>query len=448
MRRLGSGASLRLRQSRGVDLNLMPYVVDVLLTIVTLGLLTLMLLLIGPAGLLILHRRLQRDGQEKEAEILRQALPDDADLPHICVQLPVYNEGAIVQRAIRAAAALDWPIDRLHIQILDDSSDNTSASARSVANELASFDISVLHRTNRVGFKAGALQAGMDAQPLCAYFAILDVDYLPPTDFLRLCMRPLLLDRTLAFSQARFDFLNADENALTKIQALMLDAHLGVEQATRSWAGYMLPFNGTCGIWRREAIDAAGGWRGDTLAEDLDLSYRAWIAGWRGFFLLSVAVPGELPSGSRAWASQQHRWAKGFGEVARRMVSVVSAARAKGWRVQLATLLHLSGWWSTPISLITAVAWFGVLFLRFDLWMWLLPPAALIVIASQVLLFLSLRQGNKTVRGGSMRWVTLLFLFVAAQSATVWVVLRNLRGYADVILMRSSYFNRTPKRGD
>src|SRR6185312_173083 len=227
-----------------------------------------------------LHLSLRRKGIAEEQERLAYPLPSDDALPHVVVQLPVYNEGEIVKRAIFAAAALDWPKDKLHIQICDDSTDDTTEHAKAAMQALANsgIDIAILRRDNREAFKAGSLQAAMEKVPH-GYFAIFDADYLPPRDFFRRCMAVMLSDTTFAFVQARAEFLNRDENALTRTQALELDAHYGVEQATRSWAGLPLPFNGTCGIWRRAAIEAGGGWQGKTLAEDMELSYAAWLKG-------------------------------------------------------------------------------------------------------------------------------------------------------------------------
>ena len=226
-----------------------------------------------------LHVRLRQPGRAEEQRLLSLPPPAEADLPHVVVQIASYNEGDLVRRVAEAAASLDWPIDRLHIQLCDDSTDDTLDLAHDVAKSLRArgFDVAVLHRTVREGFKAGSLMMGVNTTPH-DYFAIFDADYVPKPDFLRRCMPVLLADTSLSFVQARIDYLNPDENALTRAQVLLLDHHIGVEQTTRSWAGHALPFNGTCGIWRREAIEAAGGWRGDTLAEDLDLSYRAWLA--------------------------------------------------------------------------------------------------------------------------------------------------------------------------
>src|SRR5438105_869933 len=275
-----------------------------------------------------LHHRLKPRGLAHEQALLATPLPADSELPHVVVQIPSFNEGPVLRRGVEAAAELDWPRDKLHIQILDDSTDATAELARTVAAELRQqgFDVVALQRTERSGYKGGALHEAMQQTPY-DYFAIFDVDYVPRPDFLRVCMPPFFAKpagtrANWAFVQARFDFLNPHDNALTEMQMVTLDAHLGIEQATRCWAGHPLPFNGTCGIWQRAAIEAGGGWKGDTVTEDLDLTYRGWVKGWRAVFLTSVAVPGELPADSQTWLRQQQRWQDGFRHVSLRMFPV------------------------------------------------------------------------------------------------------------------------------
>ncbi|MBS0540350.1 MAG: glycosyltransferase, partial [Proteobacteria bacterium] len=252
--------------------------------------------------MVVLNHRLRAKGLEREEDLLATPLPPDAQLPHVVIQIPSFNEGPVLRRGVEAAARLDWPRDKLHIQLLDDSTDKTAEIAREVTAELRAkgFDVVALQRTDRSGFKGGALHEAMQ-QTSHNYFAVFDVDYVPPEDFLRRCMRVFVAEPKTAFVQARFDFLNPHENALTEMQMVTLDAHLGIEQATRYWAGHPLPFNGTCGIWQREAIEAGGGWKGDTVTEDLDLTYRGWVKGWRSVFLVSVSVPGELPADMKTW---------------------------------------------------------------------------------------------------------------------------------------------------
>ena len=273
------------------------------------------------------------------------------------VQIPSFNEGRVLRRGVEAAARLDWPRDKLHIQVLDDSTDETAELARTVVAELRAqgLDVVALQRTDRSGYKGGALHEAMQQTPH-DYFAIFDVDYVPPADFLRTCMRPFFANPNWAFVQARFDFLNPHENALTEMQMVTLDAHLGIEQATRCWAGHPLPFNGTCGIWQRAAIEAGGGWKGDTVTEDLDLTYRGWVKGWRALFLTSVAVPGELPADTATWLRQQQRWQDGFRHVSLRMVPAILSSRDITPSAKAAALLHLCMSLNQPVLLVGVVS--------------------------------------------------------------------------------------------
>jgi len=291
----------------------------------------------------ILHLRHRREGMARERAALALPLPPDAELPGVLVQIPTYNEGALVERVLEAVTALDWPRDRLEIQVLDDSTDASAEMGRIAVDRFRALghSVTLLHRDHRSGFKAGALKAGLAVsnQP---FVAIFDADYIPAPDFLRRCMRPLIADRGLAFAQARCDFLNAHENWVTRVQQVILESHFAVEQVTRSWAGQCLPFNGTCGIWRRDAIEDAGSWQGDTLTEDLDLSYRADLAGWRAVYLVSVPVPGEVPDSVAAWRRQQLRWNKGYAQTARKLLPRIGRAPIP-LRRKFDALLHLSG---------------------------------------------------------------------------------------------------------
>ncbi len=279
----------------------------------------------------------------------------DDELPRVLVQIPTHNEPRVIARALRAAAALDWPRDRLAIQVLDDSTDETGALAEAAAAELrrSGAQIEVLRRTNREGFKAGALQAGLarsDA-PLVAMF---DADFVPPPGWLRGAFAPMRADERVGFVQTRIAHLNRDENALTRGQALVLDLHYAFEQPARDWAGLPNRFNGTCGLWRRRAIDAAGGWSGDTLAEDLDVSYRAQALGWRAAYLVSVSAPGELPGRWRAWKAQQYRWTKGTTEATLKTVRGLLPGLAR-WRRVLLIAIALADL-MLPILAVAAVA--------------------------------------------------------------------------------------------
>jgi len=291
----------------------------------------------------LLHLRYRRTGLDRERLALTQPLPAEDELPAVLIQIPTFNEGHLVRRALDAAVSLDWPRDRLQTQLLDDSTDASAEIARATVAEFCQrgHDVTLIQRSHRAGFKAGALTAGLacSSQPFVAVF---DADYVPSADFLRLCLRPLLADPGLAFVQARCDFLNARENRVTHAQQVILESHFAVEQPTRCWAGQILPFNGTCGIWRRAAIEAAGGWHGDTLTEDLDLSYRAQMRGWRALYLVSVGVPGELPNSLASWGAQQCRWNKGFAETARKLLPSIWRSNLP-WGRKCAAALHLGG---------------------------------------------------------------------------------------------------------
>jgi cellulose synthase/poly-beta-1,6-N-acetylglucosamine synthase-like glycosyltransferase len=293
--------------------------------------------------ILLLFLTHRRAGLAEEHRLLGRELPADSELPHVLIQVPVRNEGELVCRIATAIAELDWPTDRLHVQILDDSDDGSLFSSEEALGALRrrNVDATVLHRRNRNGFKAGALAAGLELSDH-EFVAVFDADYVPPKDFLKSCMRPLLANPTIAFVQARADFLNAKESLVTRIQQRLLDAHYVIEQAARSWSGHIMPFNGTCGVWRRAAIDEAGGWQGDTLAEDLDLSYRAQLLGWRPFFLTTVVVSGELPASLRTWLPQQFRWRKGSAEVARKILPLLVSSHL-GFSRKLMSGLHLCG---------------------------------------------------------------------------------------------------------
>jgi cellulose synthase/poly-beta-1,6-N-acetylglucosamine synthase-like glycosyltransferase len=273
---------------------------------------------------------------------LAAPLLSEAGLPHVLVQIPVFNEPEMVADCLRSAAALEWPRDKLHIQLLDDSTDGTTAIANPVVRELRDqgYDISHLHRAARRGYKAGALAAGL-ARSKAPFVAVLDADFRPPANWLRAVVPALIADPNASFVQSRCEFANYRTNWLTRAQGLMFDAHFVMEQATRFRAGWLFQFNGTGGVWRRAAIEAAGGWSGDSLCEDLDLTVRAEIAGWHGLFAMDPAVPGLVPEKVSHWQVQQRRWSNGFVQVARKLASEVWTAKWPVWRKLSASFLIL-----------------------------------------------------------------------------------------------------------
>ena len=266
-----------------------------------------------------------------------------AEWPAVTVQLPIYNELYVAERLIEAAARLDYPPNRLEIQVLDDSTDETvQLTGAAVARwRSRGVNITQLHRTSRPGFKAGALAAGM-ARAQGEFLAVFDADFLPPPDFLRQTI-PYFQNPEIAFIQTRWGHVNRGYSFLTYLQSLAIDAHFMIEQFARHQAGLWFNFNGTAGIWRRAAIEDAGGWQADTLTEDLDLSYRAFLRGWQALYLRHVVVPAELPVSFMAYRRQQGRWARGSLECALKLLPQVWASPASLTR-KLAATLHLTGY--------------------------------------------------------------------------------------------------------
>ncbi|HEY0107817.1 MAG TPA: glycosyltransferase family 2 protein [Rhizomicrobium sp.] len=265
-------------------------------------------------------------------------LPDEA-LPRVLVQLPVCDEGPLAVRVAAAAARLDWPRDKLEIQVLDDgrkgNPEDLVRAIRAVVPD--GVNLNVLRRGERSGFKAGNLAFGL-AHCDAPYVAIFDADFVPPTDFLRRTVPALVADSGLAFVQARWGHANRTKNWLTRAQGMLLDAHFAVEQEGRFRAGLPMSFNGTAGVWSRAAIDHGGGWTGDTLTEDLDLSMRCVMKGWRSAMLSDVEVPGELPETAAAWRAQQARWNKGHAQTAAKLMPAIWASPMPLWKKAAMTL--------------------------------------------------------------------------------------------------------------
>jgi cellulose synthase/poly-beta-1,6-N-acetylglucosamine synthase-like glycosyltransferase len=236
-----------------------------------------------------------------------------AKWPTVAVQLPIYNEMYVIERLLESVAQLDYPRDKLIIQVLDDSTDETTALVAEKVIELEARGLNVQHvrRGTRKGYKAGALAHGLSALKDVEMIAVLDADFAPYPDFLRQTVAPLVSDPGLGMVQARWGHLNSADNVLTMGQSLALDGHFVIEQTARNRAGWLMNFNGTCGVWRVRTIEDAGGWQDITLSEDFDLSYRAQLKGWRFLYLPDVVVPGELPLHIAAYKQQQARWAKG-----------------------------------------------------------------------------------------------------------------------------------------
>lgn len=292
-------------------------------------------------------------------------LTPDEQLPFMTVQLPIYNERNVVERLIEAVAGLDWPRDRFEIQVLDDSNDNTSEIIASETLHWRDRGIAIHHirRNSRAGYKAGALANGLRSAR-GEFIAIFDADNVPKSDFLKRLIG-YFTNSEVGMVQARWSFLNRQQSLLCRAQALFLDAHFLVEQIARYRGGLLMNFNGTAGIWRRLAIDEGGGWKADTLTEDLDLSFRAQLAGWQMVFDESVDVPTELPTAIRAFKAQQYRWACGAIETGVKLLPQIMRAPLPR-RVKIASFFHLTQKTVSPALLLLAVLLIPALYVRME----------------------------------------------------------------------------------
>ena len=351
----GSVLSQPLRLERMGVLNMLVGLLTVLYTIGAVG-----MALYGAhaAWLALLHwKQHRRAGRTPDA--VAAPLPA-ADWPYVTVQLPIYNERHVVSRLLEAAAALDYPRNRLEIQLLDDSTDDTGAIADATIEWLQheGADVKVVRRNGRAGNKAGALAHALPAAR-GEFIAIFDADFLPSPEFLKQVVAPFLAPgrERLAFVQGRWAHLNRNYSLLTRCQALALDGHFGVEQSARAADGLPFGFNGSAGIWRRAAIEdpAVGGWQPDTLCEDLDLAYRAQLAGWQAAYLPDAAAPAEVPPQLLAFKRQQARWATGSVQT---LVKLGGRVAHSGWtwRSRIAGLFHLGNYLIHPLLLVLLLA--------------------------------------------------------------------------------------------
>ncbi|MGQ0603146.1 MAG: glycosyltransferase [Anaerolineales bacterium] len=363
--------------------------------------------------------------------------PLPTEWPPVLVQLPVFNERYVVERLIDAAVALDYPSDRLFIQVLDDSTDDTAALARArvTHHRARGVNITYLRRHRRVGFKAGALAAGLNAERRGEFVAVFDADFVPPADFLRRLVPDFLVDARLGMVQARWEHLNADQNPITRAQALAFDSYFTVEQVARSRAGWPLNFNGSAGVWRRACIEDAGGWQGDTLAEDFDLSYRAQLRSWRLDYRFEVSAPAEIPSTILAVKRQQFRWAKGsfqvLGKVAGQWLRAPLSPLSK-----VMGLLHLTGYLPHPLLVFSLLLSLPLVLLgeRLPQWGglgWLSLVLPLVIL-----------WGQMTLR---RHWPHMLCYFPVMLLGVIGLAFNNTWAFVEAVLGRNSEFLRTPK---
>ena len=364
--------------------------------------------------------------------------------PRVTVQLPIYNELYVAERLVRAVAQLDYPAALLEIQVLDDSTDETVEVVRAAVERLRAQGVNIvqLRRAHRDGFKAGALAEGL-ARAHGEFVAIFDADFIPPPDFLKRAL-PYFADERLAFVQTRWGYVNRDYSLLTHLQSLMIDAHFVVEQFARFHGGYWFNFNGTAGVWRRAALEDAGGWRADTLTEDLDVSYRALLRGWRAAYVRDIEVSSELPASFSAYRRQQHRWARGSLECARKFLPQVWRAPISLAQKMQATL-HLTGYGVHLLMVLLAALYPAMLIVSGRHVEWVRLFGLALIFSATTLAQLTFLAASQ--QGLGRRWWQVLPLLVMNMAFGAGMMLNTLRAAVDSLWGRRGVFERTPKFG-
>lgn len=363
--------------------------------------------------------------------------PPSAEMPAVTVQLPIYNELYVVERLIDAVARLDYPRDRLQIQVLDDSTDETTAVARARVDfyRAQGIDIELIHRAERIGFKAGALQHGL-AMARGEFIVLFDADFVPEPDFLVKTVPYFFGQPRLGVIQTRWGHINADYSPLTRAQAIALDGHFIVEQTARNRSGLFMNFNGTAGIWRRECIEASGGWQGDTISEDLDLSYRAQLSGWEFLFLPDVLSSAEIPPQINAFKRQQFRWAKGSIQCVLKLWRPVLKAPVSIFK-RLQAMIHLTGYLIHPLMLFLCLS-------SLPLILWKgggrLPWAYFSLASLGPPLLYALSQ-----RSLYPDWLKRFIYFPVLVFLGTGIALSNTRAVWEALTRRQNNFRRTPK---
>jgi cellulose synthase/poly-beta-1,6-N-acetylglucosamine synthase-like glycosyltransferase len=365
-------------------------------------------------------------------------------LPTVTIQLPIYNEMYVADRLIDAVCQMDYPRELLEIQVLDDSTDETQSVAEQAVrrNAAKGVDVTYLHRTDRTGYKAGALDAGLRVAK-GEYVAIFDADFIPSADFLKQTV-PFFAEPKVAMVQARWGHINQDYSLLTKIQSILLDGHFVLEHGGRNRSGLFFNFNGTAGIWRREAIVDAGGWQHDTLTEDLDLSYRAQLRGWRFVFLPNLIAPAEVPVEMNSFKSQQHRWAKGSIQTCRKLLPTILRSNLP-LRVKAEAFFHLTANFNYLLMCVLSVLMAPSMVIRFNMgWyeMLLIDVPLFFAATASVANFYMVCQ-----RELHQDWITRVKYLPFLMSVGIGLAINNTKAVLEAMFNKQSEFARTPKYG-
>ena len=363
-------------------------------------------------------------------------------MPVVTIQLPLYNEMYVADRLIEAVCAIEYPAGLLEIQVLDDSTDDTCSIAELAVRRFAAqgHDIKYIHRTNRTGYKAGALEEGLKVAR-GEFVGIFDADFIPTSDFLVKLM-PHFVDANVGMVQARWGHINQDYSLLTKIQSILLDGHFVLEHGGRNRAGCFFNFNGTAGVWRRAAISDAGGWQHDTLTEDLDLSYRAQLRGWRFVFVSSLVAPAEVPVEMNSFKSQQHRWAKGSIQTCRKLLPQILRANVP-LGVKAEAFFHLTANFNYPLMCVLSILIFPSMVIRYNMgWyeMLLIDVPLFFAATFSVCNFYMVCQ-----REIHSDWLTRVKYLPFLMSIGIGLSINNTRAVFEALFNQQSEFARTPK---
>jgi len=367
--------------------------------------------------------------------------------PRVTVQLPIFNERYVIERLVEAVARFDYPRELLDVQVLDDSTDETREIARNCVERHAAqgMPISYIHRTNREGFKAGALENGLKTAQ-GEFVAIFDADFIPEADFLRRTI-PYFVDANggeqIGMVQTRWTYLNSDYSLLTNVETILLDGHFVVEHGGRSRRGTFFNFNGTAGVWRRKAIESAGGWEHDTLTEDTDLSYRAQLKGWKFLYLPQIECASELPVDMNGFKAQQARWAKGLMQTAKKILPKVFASDAP-WHVKAEAFFHLTANISYPLMVLLSTMLLPAMIVRFyQGWFQMLVIDLPLFLASTCSISSFYLVAQRELRPKTW-WRTFLYMpFVMATG--IGISVRNAQAVIEALIGKKSEFARTPK---
>jgi cellulose synthase/poly-beta-1,6-N-acetylglucosamine synthase-like glycosyltransferase len=369
--------------------------------------------------------------------------PPVAEWPKVTIQLPIYNERYVIERLVDAVAHFDYPNDLLDIQVLDDSTDETQEVARACVERYQALGLPIryLHRNDRTGYKAGALAEGLKSAQ-GEFVAIFDADFLPPSDFLRRTL-PYFTDPKIGMVQGRWTYLNRHYSALTEVETILLDGHFVMEHGARSRSDVFFNFNGTAGVWRRRAIDEAGGWQHDTLTEDTDLSYRAQLRGWRFLYLPEIECASELPVEMNAFKAQQARWAKGLMQTAKKILPRVLRSDQPE-RVKAEAVFHLTANISYPFMVVLSTLLLPAMIVRFyQGWFQMLFIDLPLFIASSCSISGFYLTSQRVLYPKTWKRSILYLPFVMAVG--IGLSVRNAKAVLEAIFGMKSEFVRTPK---